>query len=294
MAVTPKGLSDEKAARMMVALREGRTLRVFGVRAPRLEAYFKIHPEYAQEARPLIEANAKAAMARKGSTWRERTKDLCLKGLHPMTGANVRIDPSRGRRACLACRYIARDNPPLIKPDVLATIRRAFEAGASYGQICNGRPVGGGKIDRSLILTTSHKFYQQRRIDPEFDKFVATHTADSSSTGQKKRWHRVITHVRTNTARSEANDYREIRAMIPANLPDKDDIISRIFEDLLSGALRREGVRSRVNSYIKEHNRMFPTQYRKFGGSPLVSLDEVLFEDGSMTRGDTVTRGFWD
>jgi hypothetical protein len=39
------GLSDEKAARMMVALREGRTLRKFSVKAPRLEAYFKAHPE---------------------------------------------------------------------------------------------------------------------------------------------------------------------------------------------------------------------------------------------------------
>jgi len=43
---------------MMTALREGRTLRSFGVKAPRLEAYFQAHPEYAQEARPLIEANA--------------------------------------------------------------------------------------------------------------------------------------------------------------------------------------------------------------------------------------------
>ena len=50
---------------MRVALREARTLRTFGVRAPRLEAYFKAHPAYALEARPLIEANAKAAFLRK-------------------------------------------------------------------------------------------------------------------------------------------------------------------------------------------------------------------------------------
>jgi hypothetical protein len=114
MLATPKGLSDEKAARMMIALREGQTLRKFGVKAPRLEAYFAVHPEYAQEARPLIEANAKAAHLRKGARLRKMTKFFCLKGLHPMIGDNVRIDPSRGRRACLACRKAAAANPPLM------------------------------------------------------------------------------------------------------------------------------------------------------------------------------------
>jgi hypothetical protein len=36
MVITAKGLSDEKAALMMTALREGRTLRKFGIKAPRL------------------------------------------------------------------------------------------------------------------------------------------------------------------------------------------------------------------------------------------------------------------
>jgi hypothetical protein len=67
MLGTPKGLSDEKAARMMVALREGRTLRTFGVKSPRLEAYFNAHPEFAQEALPLIEENKRAARLRKGA-----------------------------------------------------------------------------------------------------------------------------------------------------------------------------------------------------------------------------------
>jgi hypothetical protein len=44
MPVSPIGLSEEKAARMMKALREGRTLRKFFVKAWRLEAYFKAHP----------------------------------------------------------------------------------------------------------------------------------------------------------------------------------------------------------------------------------------------------------
>jgi hypothetical protein len=39
---------------------------------------------------------------------------------------------------------------------------------------------------------------------------------------------------------------------------------------------------------------MLPIKHRKFGSARLVSLDEVLFEDGSATRGDTVSRGLWD
>jgi hypothetical protein len=77
-ATTPPGLSDEKAARMMAALREGGTLRSFGVRPPRLEAYFKTNPEYAQEALPLIAANVQAAKLRKGA--RLRNKTHCANG----------------------------------------------------------------------------------------------------------------------------------------------------------------------------------------------------------------------
>jgi hypothetical protein len=86
MLGTPKGLSDEKAARMMAALREGRTLRTFGVRPPRLQAYFESHPEYAREALPLIEANDKAARLRKGARLRNRTH--CKYG-HPFSGGNL-------------------------------------------------------------------------------------------------------------------------------------------------------------------------------------------------------------
>jgi hypothetical protein len=88
MAVSPKGLSDEKAARMMVALRQGRTLRLFGVKAQRLEAYFKAHPEYARAARPLILANSKAAFLRKGAHIRNKTH--CINGHSFRDGSHTR------------------------------------------------------------------------------------------------------------------------------------------------------------------------------------------------------------
>jgi hypothetical protein len=51
-------------------------------------------------------------------------------------------------------------------------------------------------------------------------------------------------------------------------------------------------VRTRVKVYIAEQNRLYPTKYAKFGDSPLGSLDE--FDDGTATRGDTVSQGLWD
>jgi hypothetical protein len=45
---------------------------------------------------------------------------------------------------------------------------------------------------------------------------------------------------------------------------------------------------------IGEQEKLFPTKYRKFGDSLLVSLDEALFDDGSGTLGNNVSRGLWD
>jgi hypothetical protein len=53
-------------------------------------------------------------------------------------------------------------------------------------------------------------------------------------------------------------------------------------------------VPARIKALKAEQERLFPSEYRKFGDAALVSLDEVLFEDGSTTRGDAVSRGLWD
>jgi hypothetical protein len=92
--------------------------------------------------------------------------------------------------------------------------------------------------------------------------------------------------------REQANDYFKIRAMLPAGFPDKDDVVSNIFEALLNGSLRREDVRARVGQFIAAHNR----DARKYcvGKYGLRSLDAPIFADGATTRGDTITRGLWD
>jgi hypothetical protein len=297
----PPGMSPALADEFMAKLKAGSTVRkltgggkILGpalVSYDRFKKHCELHPNWGAEAWRTSKINCNLG---KGARLRKMTEKLCLRGLHPMTGDNVRIDPSRGRRACLACRNMARDNPPLIVPDVLVKIKRALESGATIAQICYGRPIGGGAGDRGAKLVNSHKFYHHRRIDPAFNRFVLAHVADSTSIGQRARWRRVRTRAQTEAARTATNDYHAIRALIPTTFPDRDDVVARIFEDILSGAIRREDVRSRIKHYITEHNRMFPTNFAKFGDSPLVSLDEMIFDDGSTTRGDTVSRGLWD
>jgi hypothetical protein len=53
-------------------------------------------------------------------------------------------------------------------------------------------------------------------------------------------------------------------------------------------------VAARVQTYVAAHNRLFPTKFAKFGDSALLSLDEVMFDDRTATRGDKVSGGLWD
>jgi hypothetical protein len=197
----------------------------------------------------------------------------------------------KGRRACLACWRHHAAHPPIhsILP-VLDLIKDDLRRGISLGQICHGRPTGGGKVNRRLVRVRPNVFYRYRQLNREFDQLVREALAGSNSRGQRIRY----TRVRTASVRGDNNDYFEILAMIPESNPHRRDIVARIFEDLLSGSLNRENLRSRVRDYIAEYNHLFPTQYRKFGNGLLVSLDEVLFEGGTATRGDTITRGLWD
>jgi hypothetical protein len=233
------------------------------------------------EAQRLAKNNA--------SPRRTLTQEVCLKGLHPMKGDNLMSH--KGRRMCRACWRHHATHPPIhsILP-VLDLIKDDLRRGISFRQICGGIPSGGGKVDRSLIRVRPNVFYRYRKLNPEFDQFVRMALVDSRSRGQKIRF----TRVRTSSVRDSNNEYYKIRDMIPEQNPHRDDIVARIFEDLLSGSLERGEVPGRVKVYIAELNKLYPTQYRKFGDSLLVSLDEVLFEDGTATRGDTVSRGLWD
>jgi hypothetical protein len=285
MLATPPGLSDEKAARMMVALREGQTLRLFGVNAPRLEAYFAAHPDYAREARPLIEANAEAARLRKGARLRNLTH--CIYG-HPFSGANIRVAPT-GRRTCLTCAK-RRDLAPRAPTQAqIEKVTAALNAGKTLRLICHGLDTN--NVRRPHIVTF-RKLNLYRRLNPEFDRFVVSSTAQNNSRGQQRRFHPNA--VRVEIVRVQNSDFYKIRAMLPANFPDRDDVVSDIFEALLNGSLQRDQVKARIRHFVAIHNRTFSTAYPKFGGNLLYSLDAPIFDDGATTRGDNVSHGLWD
>ena len=279
-------LSDEKAGRMMVALRNGETLRKFSVRSDRLRAYFKAHPDYAREAVPLIVANAKAALLRKGV---HRGKTHCKYG-HPLFGKTVYIRRN-GKRQCLVCAKRRDAAPPPPSAEQLKQVTAALNAGKPLRLICHG--MIGPKRGANPIVSAI-KLNAYRRQNRAFDQFVVSATASNNSRGQQRRHNPEG--FRVAVLRSEANDFYKIHSMVPAGLPAdvRDDIAQSIMLALLEGALQRNQVGARVRQFVAEHNRLFPTKFAKFGDGQLVSLDEVIFDGGTATRGDAVSRGFWD
>ena len=74
---------------------------------------------------------------------------------------------------------------------------------------------------------------------------------------------------------------------MPATLPIREEVISAMCLALCEGRLLAKDIRGRVGEFVRAQWR----QFSKFG--PL-SLDAPVFEDGSATLGDTITRGLWD
>jgi hypothetical protein len=180
MAATAKGLSDEKAALIMVDLREGLTRRKLGVKRARLEAYFKDHPEYAREAQPLLAANAKAAHLIRGAHHRNLTH--CKNG-HPFAVyARPRLLKSGMIRHCRLCDHLRIERGSSVKPEVIVQVRAGLERGATINDV-----TAGGRPTR---LLAHHALSRYRRENPEFDQFVLERTKDNNSRGQRLRHQR--------------------------------------------------------------------------------------------------------
>jgi hypothetical protein len=153
-------------------------------------------------------------------------------------------------------------------------------AGATIGGI-----TASGHPDR-LVSHIALQAY--RRADPEIDTLVRGIIATSHTRAMERRRLRV----RNETAREQTNDYFKIRAMLPANFPDKDEVIGDIFEALLDGRLRREDVRARVGQFIAAQNQ--DARKYRVGKYGLRSLDAPIFVDNSASLLDTISRGLWD
>ncbi|MCK1542215.1 hypothetical protein IVA98_32975 [Bradyrhizobium sp. 160] len=283
----PPGMPADLAAEIMTRLKAGSTVRKltsgmkdFGpaiVSYARFKKHCELHPEWGAEAWRISKTNASL-----GKGAHNRIKTHCKFG-HPFAlYQRLNFDKGSVIRKCNKCHSLRYKEGGLVKPEVLVKVKAEIERGATISSLtAAGRPTR---------LLAHHALKRARREDPAFDRFVYERTKDNAKRGQLLRWQRV----RNSVVREEQNDYYKIRAMLPASLSERDDIVSMIFEDLLAGALKREDVKNRIRVYISAHNQAFATKYRKFGDSPLLSLDEALFDDGSGTRGDTVSRGLWD
>jgi hypothetical protein len=247
----------------------------------------------ARFALPLLAANMKAADKRKGHLGR---RTHCAQGHSLLDPANVKIviEPAGWRRRmCLACRYRIENSGGEMKAEQVEAVTAAINAGATVNEISHGIK-GGRPRDKKLYIVSFRVLKRYRSENPEFDSFVrSTFKANQSRASLLAR---SMKRARQATAerREQANDYYTIRSMIPSRIADPDEIVGRIFEDMLSGALDRADVANRVSFYIQEREKLFPTKYRKFGDGLLVSLDEQIFDDGGATRGDMVTHGLWD
>jgi hypothetical protein len=273
-----------KAGGTIRKLTGGRSLGLAMVSADRFKKHCELNPIWAAEARRISDANGRRG---RGVLLRQRTH--CKNG-HSLEGAFVRQYRGWTIRACKICESIRRNRGGIVKPEVLTAVRAALDRGVTVNQIIHGNPTGGGAKNPTLRIVDASALARYRRENPEFDQFVKRAVVRNNARGQKIRYSRA----RTATVRDNNNDYHAIRSLIPQCNPHRDDIVARIFEDLLSGTFKRDEVRARVGVYVAELNRLYPTKYAKFGGARLLSLDEVLFEDGSTTRGDTVWRGLWD
>jgi hypothetical protein len=290
----PPGIPPEMAVEFMEKLKAGSTVRkltaggkILGpamVSFDRFKEHCELNPRWAAEARRISDANGRRG---KGVLLRQRTH--CKNG-HSLKDAFVRQYRGWTIRACKICESIRRNRGGIITPEVITAVRNALDRGVTINQIMHGRPAGGGAVNPSLRIVDAAALARYRRENPDFHRYVIEATKGNQSRGLRIRW----TRVRTSSVRDDNNEYYKIRDMIPEKNPHRDDIVARIFEDLLGGSLKRDEVPARVKVYISELNKLYPTKYAKFGDARLVSLDEVLYDSGTATRGDTVSRGLWD
>jgi hypothetical protein len=293
----PPGLPPDMADTIMLGLRSGeRTLADYYRSAgsehymcslDRLKKHCDLNPAWAEEARRL---SAKTTNRRKSTNGWLSNLTICKNRLHAMTPDNVKV-ATWGRRLCKACFEATKRRATTLSDEAKTKIMSAVAAGATMSLLAHGKLPGGKK---TKYLAPHKNIQVTRKLDPEFDAFLSSRLPLNSQISRSRSFGIRHTRAQTSAVRQEQNDYHAIRSLISESNPHRDDIVARIFEDMLMGALKREDVRARLTDYTAEFNKLFPTKYAKFGNSPLVSLDEVMFEDGSTTRGDTVSRGLWD
>jgi len=267
---------------MMAGLRDGRTLRTLYVSHAQFKTYCAAHPEHAQEALPLIEANAKSARLRKGAHLGSRTH--CKYG-HPFSGENLFISPE-GWRRCQICIAKSHGENRTMSEQQARRVVEALNEGKTIANITKSGSPSYILNHRALLLF--------RQKHPKFERLVLR-----LSTANAKVHHAEAAARRAQVLRAPAIDahgadiFMLIRSAVPANLPAqiRDDVIGAMALEIVEGKLRPTDIRRRVREYVA-------VQYRQFSKFGRVSLDARLFEDGNATLLDCLSTeagtGYWD
>jgi hypothetical protein len=204
----------------------------------RFKKHCELDPEWAKEAKRISDINTRIG---KGSFKRGKLSEFCQSGRHLMEGANVLVGRTHkrpGNRFCRAC-WEENMTRPMTAEEIEEVKRAVTVEGRTFNNITSGVPVGGGAKNYSKAIVKSGVLMGQYKRDPEFACFMKNAFALHADRARKIRY----TRVHTALVRDDNNDYYKIRDMIPANNPHRDDIVARIFEDLLAGTLKREDVR---------------------------------------------------
>jgi hypothetical protein len=278
-AMASKGLSDERAVRFMIELRDGRTPNSVNVKLHQLDTYFAAQPGYARAARPLIETNSKAPLLRKGARRRSRTH--CWRG-HEFAVHGLGYKNHVNGRQYRYCKLLINSRKGnKLADDVVEKIKTLVRAGVRvHSFTVAGKPGYLARFNSVKLL---------RSQDAEFDRLVRLNS-------QRKI---ITTNVRmpTLTGRIAAQPdetFSAVDAAVSRRLPHhiRDDVMGQLILDLFEGRVDVSQVAKYAQAYTRQaYNQM---NYAGFGNSKLVSLDEVMFDDGTATRGDTVSRGLWD
>jgi hypothetical protein len=251
----------------------------------RFKKHCQLHPEWGAEALKFAAANAKAADRLKGEPGRSKTH--CMRG-HSLADAYVcqhKQGPNAGYilRHCRQCTALRGREGFKIKSYVALAVTEKLKQHLPIRSFTTGGSPG--------YLVKHSTFNRYRRENLEFDELVKYSVSNRPirrvlPTGSvppgtyKYDWH--------------PGDEAAIRALVPRWTQGREDIVNDIFVALLDGRLDRTQVVDYVKRFLAADDRMFPAKYAKFGDAKLVSLDARLFDDGTATLGDTVSRGLWD
>lgn len=309
----PTLMTPAQVTECMKAFRNGLTLRrITGggklgkmiVSLTKLKAHRAAYPEWGAEAMRLAAVNATAANDGKGH---RRNQTHCKFG-HPLSGSNIRFEgPVRRFRRCLACQRRQEANPPLPTAETIEAVKAALVGGKTISLICNG--VFDGKVGVAEPILQFRNLKRYRTLNPDFDEFVREATTKNRTTNHLRRYpsvrrrrELVVPRVSlrgptlTGVIAGPSHEiFTVVDRAVPRNLDfeTRKEVMSEMMLAILEGKLTLEEAPRRYREFLRITNRMFPTQYAKFGNSLLLSLDEAMFDNGGGRRGDNVTHNLW-